>query len=166
MKKKLIKIFKKIFITSLIATLLLALLLNCLTLLSLHKIKRGDFIDSGYTCAIIGSGSMEPNISINDLLIIKGNASYQENEIITYVSPRGSLVTHRVKEVLEEGYITQGDANNVADEEIPKQRVLGKVIFITPGVGAFLYWILSPVGIILLVCILLLVWLIQRIRGD
>ena len=166
MEKKLISIITKIFITALTVTLLLTLFLNVSTLWSTGEIKGGKAVKSGYFCAIIDSGSMMPAISVNDLLLVKGGDAYQAGDIITYVSPRGTLVTHRVREVSYKGYIAQGDANNIPDEEISAQRVLGKVVFVIPGAGGIIDGIFSPAGAGLLVGIVLLVWLIRRIRGD
>ena len=164
MKKKILSAFTKLPLIVLIAALLSALFLNLSTLWSVREIKRGGSITSGYSCAIIGSGSMEPTVFVNDLLLVKSAASYHAEDIITYVSPQGGLITHRVKEVLDDGYIAQGDANNIPDEEISRQRVLGKVVFVLPRAGGIIDGILSPSGIILLGCIGLLLWLIQRIR--
>jgi len=166
MEKKLISIITKILIKASTAVLLLTLFLNVSTLWSTGEINGGKAVKSGYFCAIIDSGSMMPAISVNDLLLIKGGDAYQADDIITYVSPRGALVTHRVKEVSDKGYIAQGDANNIPDEEISAQRVLGKVIFVIPGAGGIIDGIISPAGAGLSVCIVLLVWLIRRIRGD
>ena len=166
MKKKLISISIKVSTTVLIMALLTALLLNISTLWSVGAIKRGESLSSGYFSTIIISGSMEPTVMVNDLLLVKCDASYQTEDIITYVSPQGSLVTHRIKEVSDQGYVTQGDANNIPDVEISRKRVLGKVVFILPGVGGIIGGILSPAGVILLGCICLLLWLLQRIRRD
>ena len=166
MKKKFISVFKKISVTALILVLLSTLSLNVFTLWSLSEIKRDGFIKSGFSCAVVGSGSMEPAISINDFLLIKSGGSYQVEDIVTYVSAQGSLITHRIKEVYDNGYIMQGDANNIPDEEIAKQKVLGKVIFIIPKAGGVINAILSPVGILLLTCIFLLVWLSKRIKEN
>ena len=166
MKKKLISTFTKIFMTALTVVLLMALFLNFSTLWSLREIKHGERISSGYFCAIITSGSMEPAISVNDLLIIKGMDSFQAGDIVTYVSPKGSLVTHRVVEALETGYITQGDANNILDVEIAADRVLGKAVLVVPGVGAVIDAVLSPSGVILLVCLVIFILLIRRLRRD
>ena len=166
MKKKILFVFAKLPLIALITVLLSALFLNLSTLWSFGKIQRGGFVTSGYFCAIIGSGSMEPTVFVNDLLFIKNETSYQKEDIITYVSPHGGMITHRVKEVLDYGYIAQGDANNIPDEEISEQRVLGRVIFVIPGAGGVIYGVLSPAGITLLVCICLLLKLIQRIRRD
>ena len=166
MKKRFISVFLKFFTTALMVVLFLALLINIFTLWSVNQIKQGNSVKFGYFSAIIGSGSMEPAISVNDLLLIKGWESYQAGDIITYVSPKGALVTHRIKEVLDNGYITQGDANNIADEEVLRQRVMGRVIFVMPVAGGIIDGLLSPVGIFILVCAFLLVWLIRRIRRD
>ena len=166
MKKKLWSGFTKIFITVLLAVLLSTLLLNVFTLWSVGAIKRGVSVKSGYSCAIIDSGSMMPAISVNDLLLIKGAESYQTGDIITYVSPKGALITHRIKEALDNSYITKGDANNIPDGEILRQRVMGKVVLVIPAVGGVIDGLLSPVGIFILVCAFMLVWLIRRIRRD
>ena len=166
MKKKFLSAITKLPVIALVAVLLSALLLNLSTLWSVGAIKRGGSVTSGYFCAIVGSGSMEPTVFVNDLLLVKGETAYQTEDIITYVSSKGGLITHRVKEVLNDGYIAQGDANNIPDEEISGQRVLGRVVFVLPRVGDVIDGILSPAGIILLGCICLLLELIQRIWRD
>ena len=164
MKKKILSTIAKLPLIALGTALFAMLLLNLFTLWSVDEIRKGRFAASGYFCAIVGSGSMEPAVFVNDLLLVKGESAYQVQDVITYVSSRGGLVTHRVKEVLENGYITQGDANNIPDEAISAQQVLGRVIFTVPGVGAVMEGILSPAGIGLLGSICLLLYLIQRVR--
>ena len=166
MKKRFILTFSNTLITIGIVLLLIALIINLSTIWSIERIHRGEKVNSGYYASIIGSGSMEPTISVNDLLFIKGSDSYQAEDIITYVSPTSSLVTHRIKEVLPTGYIAQGDANNISDDEISKQRVLGKVVCMIPGVGGIVFAILSPAGITFLICIFILILLIQKISGG
>ena len=166
MKKKILSSVASLPLIALVIVLLVALFLNLSTLWSVGEIKRGEYVTSGYSCAIISSGSMAPSMLVNDLLIVRSEDSYKAEDIITYVSPQGGLITHRVKEVLDYGYVTQGDANNVPDEEILTQRVLGKVVFILPRAGAVIDGILSPIGICLLGCICLLLWLIRKVRGE
>lgn len=165
MKKKYISIVKNVFITVITSILLLLFILNTSTLWTIRQIDRGSYVKSGFFCAIIGSGSMEPVISVNDLLFIKGSGTYQKEDIITYVSPQGSLITHRIKEISDTGYITQGDSNNVPDKEITQQRILGKVVMKLPGIGGIIYGVLTPAGGVLLIGIFLIIYLIQRIMG-
>ena len=166
MKKKIFPIVIKISMIVFILLLILALTLNISTLWSVREISLGETVSSGYFCAIVKSGSMEPNISINDLLVIKSFSSYNADDIITYISPQGAMITHRIKEVLNGNYITQGDANNIPDEVFSSHRVMGKVVFVIPGVGGAINGILSPIGILLLVCMGSIVWLVYRIKEE
>ena len=165
MNRKWISILINISLTTVAAVLTLALCLNILTLWSVAEIKRGATAQPLLFCAIVGSGSMEPTASVDDLLLIQGGTSYQQGDVITYVSPKGTLITHRVKEVLPQntGYITQGDANNIPDKAISPQRVLGRVIIIVPFVGGIVYGLLSPGGLFLMVCAFLGIWLVRKV---
>ena len=163
MKNKLASVTVKIITAALTIVLLASFILNVSTYLSIDEIKKGGSVNWGYSCAIIGSGSMEPTFSINDLLLIKASDSYFEGEVVTFISSKGSMITHRIVEVTENGYITQGDANNISDEKIAEQRILGKAIYVIPRIGGIIAGVLSPLGIALLVGIFILLWLIQRI---
>ena len=164
--KKLISRVNRMVTRALIVGLAAALLLNVSTLWSVHAIQRGGTVDSGFFCAIVGSGSMEPTIAIQDMLFIRGAKAYRMDDIVTYVSPRGTLVTHRITGISDDGYITQGDANNIPDEAVAGQRVLGRVWLVVPRVGGIINGMLSPVGLALGASVVLLVWLIQRMRRD
>jgi len=163
MKRKITSVISKIIISVFTAILLLVLVLNAFMLVSVKRIKGGERTSWGYAGAIVSSGSMEPAVSVNDLIIIKGLDFYAEGDIVTYFSERGSLITHRVKSVSDNGYVLQGDSNNVSDGEISRQRIIGRVVFIAPGVGGIVNWITSPVSIVLMACIALLAVLIKKI---
>ena len=165
MKKTLISVVLKIFTAVLLLILIMMLFLNISTRMSVKKINQGGFVKSGYASVVIASGSMEPVLAIDDLLIIKGADLYKPGDIVTYISDKGYLITHRIKEVSENGYITQGEANNVPDNEVPAQRILGKNIFVLTGAGMITSWIFSPVNIIFLACIILLLWVLARINS-
>ena len=155
-----------IFTAALIAVLLSALLMNLFTLWSVNKIKNGKTVNTGYFFAIITSGSMSPTVWKNDLIVTKGSNSYEIGDIVTYVSESGSLVTHRIIEITEKGYVTQGDANNVPDGEISGQKILGKTVFVMSDAGLIVNWLSSPVGIVFLAGVFLLIWIIQRMNGG
>ena len=123
------------------------LFLNLSTMLSLKKISAGQNNPSGYAGAIVGSGSMESALSVNDFILIKGADAYQTEDIATYVAENGHLITHRVAAVTENGYIMQGDANNVSDGEIAGQRFMGRVVLVIPGIGGIIRGLLSPAGL-------------------
>ena len=155
----------KAMLAALIIILCLALFLNLSTLTSLDKIKRGGVVQNGFAGAIVSSGSMAPAIRVNDLVVIKGMSSYQAGDIITFVTGRGSLLTHRVIKTLENGYITQGDANNAPDDEVSPQRIMGRVVFIFPGAGFVIKALTSPLGILLLLAVPACVFLANLIQN-
>ena len=162
--KKIYSLCTGIFTLLGLVVLLTVLFFNISTRLSVKKIQRGGRVDSGYAAVIIRSGSMEPAVSVDDMLIIQGMKSYQKGDIITYLSENGTLVTHRVVAVEKDAYITQGDANNTQDETVEPQWVVGKVVHILAGAGGQIAWLLSPLSIFLSFCFFLLLWLLGRIR--
>ena len=89
----------------------------------------------------IVSGSMEPRIKINDIVIIKEcqDSEIELNDIIAYrVEDR--IVTHRVVGIDvqndESYYITRGDNNNAFDsDKISFNQVEGKFVGVIPRVG-------------------------------
>jgi len=101
----------------------------------------------GFTSAVVISGSMEPEINVDDMVLIRKARSYGAGDTVTYLGNR-TPVTHRVVEVTENGYITQGDANNAADGEIPRERVVGKVFAVWPGMGKVVRLMQSPLGML------------------
>ena len=85
----------------------------------------------GYSVCYVITGSMEPELQVGDVILIKEMSADQilEGFIITYESRSGSMagnyITHRVDSVQEpltendEYYFrTKGDANSVVDAEI------------------------------------------------
>ena len=159
--KLLLKICKIIFI----GVLLFAILLNMISIFKRLLLKEQMPLVLGYGNAVIITGSMEPEILPGDMVIVHSQNDYAIDDIVTYQG-NNNPITHRIIAKTPEGYITQGDANNIPDEKVLKQQMLGKVIFVLPKVGGITDSVLSPFGIFLLGCIGLLAWLIQRIRGK
>lgn len=101
----------------------------------------------GYGGAVVLSGSMEPTLSIDDLIIIKKTDDYQLNDVVVF-EESNIVVVHRIIDEVEGKLITKGDANNVADEPIERKNIIGEVIFVIPGVGDVVNIIKSPMGIL------------------
>ena len=102
----------------------------------------------GFGGAVVLSGSMEPELSVGDLILVKESDDIQVNDVVVYQS-MNSLVVHRVVDVNENMITTQGDANNVADEPVDVSLVKGEVFFCIPGVGNIVNFLKTPVGIVL-----------------
>jgi len=104
----------------------------------------------GFGGAVVLSGSMEPALSVGDLIIVSKDKPYSVQDIVVY-QQNNTLVVHRVVSIDEETIVTQGDANNVADSAVEKSAVKGTVIAVVPMVGNAVNFIKTPIGTILLV---------------
>lgn len=100
----------------------------------------------GYGAAVVLSGSMEPVLSVNDVIIAKETEDYAVGDMIVY-QDGDSVVVHRVVTLDEENVQTRGDANNVADASISRELVKGKVIARIPAAGYMVNFLKTPVGI-------------------
>lgn len=119
-------------------------------------ILRKDNIDFlGYRTYIVLTGSMEPEIMPNDMIIVRSCSqdSIKVGSIINFF-PEGktATVTHRVIEILEKDgetlYRTKGDNNNSADTDPVKyEQIQGTVAFKISKIGALLTNLLTGTGI-------------------
>ena len=151
MAKKIIRQTLEVLKYVLVALLAFVLILNVVSLCKRVFLKQEIPLVLGYGNAVIVSGSMEPKISVGDMIVVHKQNSYQKDDIITYQVGDETPVTHRIKEVTQNGYITQGDSNNAADAEITKGAVIGKVTMIIPQVGNVVLFFQTPIGVILLI---------------
>ena len=116
------------------------------------KSLMGNSLPMPFGCgvAVVLSGSMEPTIRIDDLIIVTEQEDYRENDIIAYQSGN-MVVVHRIIQVEPDTVITQGDANNAPDAPIRKEMIKGKVVHWIPGAGRIARLLKSPVATVILV---------------
>lgn len=103
----------------------------------------------GYGGAVVLSGSMEPTIGIDELILVKAEDSYKVDDIVVYQTGH-MLVVHRIVGMDGETVTTRGDANNTDDGAIPLTQVKGKVIAHIPHVGTAVRLLKSPIATVLL----------------
>ena len=138
-----------------IILLTLAALIVGLNLYSINASRlAGDMVPMpfGVGAAVVLSGSMEPEFSVGDLLIIAKSDSYAVRDIVVYQDGR-MAVTHRIVSITGDEVITRGDANNTEDSPIGIEQIKGKVILAIPLVGYAVDAIKTPIGTL---CILAL----------
>jgi signal peptidase len=103
------------------------------------------------------SDSMSPGINRGSLTIVESFSSYQVGDAISYyslVDGQEEIITHRVMSIGGNVYTTKGDANQVADRELVRPRlVIGKVIAIIPYFGFLITFAKSLIGDWLLIII-------------
>ena len=117
----------------------------------------------GYGAAVVLSGSMEPEFSKGDLIVVKETDEYVEKDIVVFQSV-DSLIVHRIIKLDGETVTTQGDANDTADEPIDISLLKGKVIFHIPFVGNIVNFLKTPVGTILTLIAAIALIEIPRLR--
>lgn len=149
--KRVIKIFRAVFVSLMAAILLVNGYLLAAKLIFKNELPK----IFGFAQIIVISGSMEPAVDVGDMLIIREQSSYQINDIVTYHSD-GNFITHRIIDVKDAEVTTRGDANNIEDDPVPLSSVDGKVVLLIPGVGNILLFLKSPLGILLMLVVLFL----------
>ena len=121
------------------------------------KILNKDYANIfGYTFFEVATGSMANTINIGDIVVVKVNETFKQNDIIVY-KEENSFITHRVIKIDGQDLITRGDANNSEDKPIKSDQILGKVIYIIPKIGIWRRVLASPeiLGMIIIFIILL-----------
>ena len=117
--KKFLKILKEIVIYLLIVAALIY---------GLPKFLAYS-LDTEYPMASITSSSMWPALKQGDLVLIKG-VDKQElaiDDIVVYSNENGFTI-HRIVKLDENSLVTRGDANNVNDNPIKYEQVIGRVV--------------------------------------
>ncbi len=114
--------------------------LVALTILSVYSVYNTVTNTNGLnmigktSVAVVLSGSMGEYPATGDLVVIKAQDEYFVDDIITFTQ-NGVTVTHRIIAINGDIIMTQGDANNTADEPISVSAVYGKVVCVIPKLG-------------------------------
>ena len=104
----------------------------------------------GFGISVVLSGSMEPALSVDDLVLIRAADSYEVKDIVVY-QDGSSLIIHRILSIDGDEIVTMGDANDAADPPIRVSTIKGKAVAHIPYVGAVIRFFKSTAGMLLLV---------------
>ncbi|WNB92484.1 signal peptidase I [Bacillus sp. NEB1478] len=130
--------------------------------------KNPDKIPSlfGYKPFTVLTNSMKPAFSAGDMVLVKEMevSKIKPSDVITFKENSNKLITHRVVEVTDQGFVTKGDYNNVKDDGyVSPENVVGELAFTLPKLGYVSKFVSSPLGITLLIFIPLLAYLLLEI---
>lgn len=103
----------------------------------------------GFRSYTVLSGSMEPEFYPGDLVVSihKNKVNIKEGDIITF-RDNDEIVTHRIIDKTQEGYITKGDNNNAVDSfAVSNDNIIGKVLFNIPNAGYIIQFLAKPMVI-------------------
>ncbi len=103
----------------------------------------------GFGLTVVLSGSMEPELSVDDLLVVVAQDSYEVGDVVVFQNQRTAVV-HRIIAINGEEIITRGDANSSDDAPITLANIKGRVALAIPFVGYIVHLIKTPVGTLVL----------------
>lgn len=122
----------------------------------------------GYKTFSIISGSMEPKIVVDDIVIVKNVDKNQirVNDIITFKT-ENEIITHRVIkiELIDNNliYTTKGDSNEVTDiEKIEYNQIEGKYVGKIPKIGKLLTLLKNKLVFSIILILLIISYILQR----
>lgn len=102
------------------------------------------------------TGSMEPVIPTKSIILsrkISGDTVKAGAVIVFNDQATNHVTAHRVKEVIAEGFVTKGDANEYQDRGLVKSvDLLGEVLLVVPIVDAVS--VFTQVGLLILIFML------------
>jgi signal peptidase I len=132
--------------------------------------------DTGNPFYVVSSGSMVPNLNVNDILVVRDGNSFQDlkvGDVIVFDRPDGAdrVIVHRVAEIFDDSegnhqiIRTKGDANDGSipgtDFPIREDDYIGKVAYVIPGAGVVTKILSPPVNYIIIAAIIALMVVTQ-----
>ena len=150
-KKKILKMA-----VSVILIILACAVLYALAFTAVVKIKdpQGVAMPFGFGASFVLTGSMEPEISTDDLVFVKKPGKLQVGDVVLY-NTGGSNVLHRITKIDGDIITTQGDANNTEDKPFSKSAVLGVYIGKIPSGGKIIRFVTNPPFVMAVVFLLM-----------
>ena len=148
-----------------IVDVILVILIYNIILVAISCINKIEPINIfGCRAYIIKTNSMEPDISIGDIIITRKTSEEELNkgDVITF-RRNGEVITHRIVNIEEtengKKYITKGDNNNVEDlEKITYEEIEGKKFITIPYLGKFIMFIENQIIFFIIVLVLLILY--------
>ena len=111
----------------------------------------------GFGMGVVVSGSMEPELSVDDVIFVVKDKSIELDDVVVYQS-KGILVVHKVVKIENDQITTRGTANDTDDEPISISDIKGRVLFSVGSMGKIINVIRTPfvaIAILLLAVFLL-----------
>lgn len=159
--KKLLKKRKKCLIARIFTFILLLIIAPVMIFLGtviLDKNGRHDFF--GYNLYVVISESMEPDIMVNDCVILKKVDDIESLEVgdyVGYVNSQGKIVVHQIVQIRENlngitEFETKGINNLSSDQmRVGFEQIVGKHVKTIRWLGNLIVFFRSTVGLILFI---------------
>ncbi|WP_148615015.1 signal peptidase I [Nocardioides rubriscoriae] len=126
----------------------------------------------GFGFLIFRSGSMSPEIPTGGIALSRSvdAADIEPGDVVSVTAANGERVTHRVVSTTlrgdEASLVLQGDANTTPDAEVYVVRSVERVVASAPFGGYVVAHLLTPPGLVALVCLSLVLYLSGPARDE
>ena len=136
----------------------------------------------GFSALRIASGSMEPELPVNSLIVIRQDDpnNFKAGQVATYLREDGLSITHRIYHLEKDeygnnvGFILRGDANLRPNNQIvPSENMLGRVVFSSYVIGRILLFFETRFMLVIVITLTLLIVLyigkrrvVKRLRAQ
>lgn len=137
------------------ARVLIIMMSGLLMGLCLYIINASVFVGNsmpmpfGVGAGVVLSGSMEPELSVNDLILVRRADAYTVGDVVVYRTGKMPVV-HRIVSVNDKSVVTKGDSNNAADAPISPSDIDGKVVGSVPKAGLVVDFLRTPLGAVII----------------
>lgn len=112
---------------------------------------------------IVAGHSMEPNLQMHDLAIMRKRDSYGVGDVIAFRVDGGEVIHRIVGGHASEGFVVQGDNNESPDLWRPRPAdIEGAMWLHVPAAGHGLEFLLLPANLAIVVGSLATLWLLLR----
>lgn len=164
--KKIINAIKNVICWALLIFLVITIIVFLMA-----KISGDEASFFGYSIYRISSGSMEPELEVGDVILdkkVENPLSIEVGDVITFEGSGrydGMRITHEVIKAPytnDEGRVvlqTQGLANDEPDPEISADSVIAVMVCKVPFLDAFYNLFFSPLGLVIFILLVLLIFL-------
>ena len=129
--KKIIRVFVNVF-TCLLLFVLILVVYGKLAM-TFGKNSYPNYF--GYTFFEVASGSMEPALHVNDVVLVKITRDNLGKDDIIAFNGSDAIITHRILFVDGDIITVKGDHNDVVDKPITRSQVIGKIVKVFPKLG-------------------------------
>lgn len=144
--------------------LMVVLILLCISIFYQKYILHSPIINIGSFSFLYNmSGSMSPTLTPGEFLISSKQNKYNTGDIICYKKEDFpfQIIKHRIVNINSDNIVCKGDSNNIPDDYISKENIIGKVIYHSHLLG-MLYMLLPFIFII--ICIFILIYIFKKIK--
>jgi signal peptidase I len=102
---------------------------------------------------IVNGISMEPDLHLGDLTILRKASTYQVGDVVTYQDAEmQAYVIHRIIGVDQDHFILKGDNNSWIDAYRPThEEIIGELWIFIPKLGKLFKWLRAPLNLALIV---------------